>query len=390
MPRISPVVVGLLLLAFRTLAHAQPDAPRVRLTEDLRLDATAEDFPRVAQVYVGPRGQVVIPIQTDQQLRIYDPTGKRLAVFGRRGAGPGEFHQITYVGWSGDSIWVGDRSQRRTTFIGPDYKLIRTEIWPQGDRRDGETGRPSFFDPLALLPDGSWLGQALIWSTSGSDYQGVLAVRSPSGAKRTVLTMSNDESDPRMMLVAGLGRPVPFSLQPQYSFAYNGNRIAGLTAPMPATEASFFTVTVFRSTGDTVFSRRYQFRGVPIPKRAADSALAAMIPPSGRPSEGPADLPQRFQAIARERMSSWYIPVETITLGLDETIWVGMRLTDDGRPYLVLNSRGDPVASLTLPRSSRLRQATASRIWVTETDDDGLTSVVRYRVIGLSCGALPC
>ena len=51
MPRIATVVVGLLLLALRTL-DAQPDAPRVRLIEDLRLDATAEDFPRVAQVYV--------------------------------------------------------------------------------------------------------------------------------------------------------------------------------------------------------------------------------------------------------------------------------------------------------------------------------------------------
>ena len=390
MPRIDPVVVGLLLLAFRTLAHAQPDAPRVRLTEDLRLDATAEDFPRVTQVSVGPRRQVVVPIQTDQQLRIYDASGKRLAVFGRQGAGPGEFHHISFVGWSGDSIWVGDIRQRRTTFIGPDYKLIRTEIWPQGDRREGETGRIGSFDPLALLPDGSWLGQAVIWSTSGSGYQSLMAVRSPSGAMRTVLTTSNDESDPRMMWVAGFGRGVPFSLQPQYSFAYNGSRFAGMTAPIPATESSFFTVTVFRGTGDTVFTRRYPFLGVPIPKRVVDSALAAMNPPGGRVSEGPADLNQRFQAMARERMSSWYIPVETITLGLDETIWVGMRLTDEGRPYLVLNSRGDPVASMLLPRSSRLRQATASRIWVTETDDDGLTSVVRYRVIGLSCGAVTC
>jgi hypothetical protein len=389
MRRLVPVVVGLLVIPFSRSLHAQPDAPRVRIIEELRLDATAEDFPRVAQVYVGPRRQIVVPIQTDQQLRVYDAAGKRLAAFGRRGAGPGEFFHMSFVGWSGDSIWVGDIRQRRTTFIGPDYKLIRTEIWPQSDRREGETARISAFDPLALLPDGSWLGQAVIWSANRDGYRSILAVRSPTGSMRTVLAM-NFETDPRMMWIAGFGRDVPFSLQPQYSFAYDGSRVAELTAPMPSAETSFFAVTVYRASGDTAFTRRYPFRGVPIPKRVADSALAAMIPAAGRATEGPADLPQRFQAMARERMSSWYIPVETITLGLDQTIWVGMRPTEEGRLYLVLNNRGDPVASMLLPRTSRLRQATATQVWVTETDNDGLTSVVRYRVQGLSCGTVRC
>jgi len=37
-----------------------------------------------------------------------------------------------------------------------------------------------------------------------------------------------------------------------------------------------------------------------------------------------------------------------------------------------------------------VRQASATRVWVTETDDDGLSSVVRYRVLGLNCGAGGC
>ena len=38
----------------------------------------------------------------------------------------------------------------------------------------------------------------------------------------------------------------------------------------------------------------------------------------------------------------------------------------------------------------RLRQASANQVWMTETDRDGLVSVVRYRVSGVSCGALSC
>ena len=110
----------------------------------------------------------------------------------------------------------------------------------------------------------------------------------------------------------------------------------------------------------------------------------------GRRTEGPADTPRRFQAMAHERMSSWYIPVETIMLGHDRTVWIGMRPAAEGRPYLVLNAAGDPVGTVTVPRSTRVRQARADRIWVTETDDDGLSSVVRYRVIGLQCGRPGC
>ena len=37
-----------------------------------------------------------------------------------------------------------------------------------------------------------------------------------------------------------------------------------------------------------------------------------------------------------------------------------------------------------------MRQANATHVWVTETDNDGLTSVVRYRIQGLNCGAVSC
>jgi hypothetical protein len=381
------VALGIL---WSSQAQAQIDAPRVRIVEDLRLDATAEDFPTVTRIYVGPRGQIVVPIATDQQLRIYGADGKKIAAFGRRGAGPGEFASISLLGWKGDSIWVQDFRQRRTTYIGADFKLLRTELWPTVDLQTTEPGRVGAFDPLALLPDGTWLGQGFIVTADGSSRQGALALRRRDGSYRIVLRQSSDQDNPNLMRVAGLGRFVPFALQPQYAFPYDGSRFGELSAPLPAAERSHFTVTVVRATGDTVFSRRYEFRGVAIPGSAKDSALAAMVPRSGHVSEGPPDLPQRFQAMARDRMPNWYIPVEALTLGLDQTIWVGMRLTDAGRAYLILNGRGDPIGSVLLPRSTRLRQASATHIWVTETDDDGLTSVVRYRVEGLRCGAVPC
>jgi hypothetical protein len=136
--------------------------------------------------------------------------------------------------------------------------------------------------------------------------------------------------------------------------------------------------------------RTFPFRGVPIPRQAIDSALASFIPRDGRVREGPDDLPQRFQAIARQRMPSAYTPVESILLGLDRTIWVGLRPTDQTRGYLILDGRAQPIGSLQVPMSTRVRQASATHVWVTETDADGLSSVVRFRVTGLHCGRDRC
>ena len=386
MVRVLAVAVISALTATGAVAQTEPAGPRATIVEELRLDASAEDFPRVGQLYVGPRGHIVVPIQMDQQLRIYDSTGKKVAMVGHRGGGPGEFGHLSMLGWTSDSIWVTDIDQRRTTYFAPNYKLLRTQIWPPREMREGPR---SSFDPLVRLSDGSWLGQGITWASSGNGYASHILVQSASGAMRTLLSTST-ENDPRMMWVAGFGRSVPFSLQPQYAFARDGGRVGELKAPIPERQASHYTVTVIDATGDTAFARAYPFRGEPIPRRVADSVLAAMIPTSGHAVEGPADLPLRFQAMAKERMSSWFIPVETITLGLDRTVWISMRLSDEGRAYLVLDREGDPVGSVVVPSTSRIRQASASRIWVTETDQDGLTSVVRYRVQGLSCNPAKC
>lgn len=389
-PALTALRLAALALTLPFSLSAQPTAPRVRIAEELRLDAASEDFPTVSRIFVGPRGQIVVPITQDMQLRIYDATGKRVAAVGRRGAGPGEFQSMSIAGWLGDTLWVSDIRQRRTTFIGPDYKVLRTDTWPQGE---GD-GRLAFFDPLALLEDGSMVGQAFRRVSSGGqdEMRGVLLHRSRSGAARTLLEMPREQDQPWIMWVAGLGQSVPFALSPQYAFTYDGTRIAQLTAPIPKGNDGRFSLLVLGPRGDTLAQRDFPFRGVPIPKRAVDSALAAFIPkPGASRHEGtPADLPKRFQALARERMPSVYTPVETVLLGLDNTIWLGMRPTDEGREMLILNGRAEPIGTLMLPASTRVRQATGTHVWVTETDADGLSSVVRYRIVGLSCGPQGC
>lgn len=389
-----------LILALRGLmplsAEAQSALPAVSIVEDLRLDAEREDFPVVSSVFVGPRRQIVVPIAMDMQLRIYDSTGRRVAVVGRRGGGPGEFGSWGSMGWILDTLWISDYVQGRTTFVGPDRRTVRTERFLGGTvagvARGGEI---QSVRPLAILEGGRVLGRVM-WTPldergAEREREEVFGLREADGQIRPVLHVPTGSAAPWWISTFACCRfRVPFALQPRYSIAHDGQYLAMLSALLPKQQDELFQVTVLRITGDSVFSRSYRYRAEPISRRERDSAIAVIVPAPGHFINVPPDLPERVRAEARERTPSWRVTVETILLGLDRTVWIGFRSTSEGRRYLILSSDGDPVGELLVPGSTRVQQASATRIWVTETDADGLSDVVRYRVSGLACRAERC
>lgn len=296
-----------LLIAFSLTAAigpsliAQPAPPRLRLVEDYRLDATAEDFPTVGPIWVGPKSQLVVPIRQDMQLRIYDAAGKRIAVTGRSGSGPGEFRSMGIVGWKADTIWVSDGSQRRVTYLAPDGKLIRSTAFPtlEGAQIAGTTSIPSssvrreFSFPSAFYPDGSVLLQAAR-EGDGSALEAAfggppLLVRMATDGNARVLLQMPTYADERWgMAVSGFGTGVPFAAVPMSAISTTGDRIAHMTSEVTSSRGGTFTVSHFRANGDTVYVRTFPFTGVPVSAASRDSALAALLPRPGRPTEGPA------------------------------------------------------------------------------------------------------
>jgi hypothetical protein len=378
---------------------AQPTPPRVRIVEDLRLDATVEDFSAFSQVFVGPRREIVVPLRQDMQLRIYDSTGKRIAAVGRRGAGPGEFQQMVIVGWAAETLAVYDFQTRRMTYVAPDGKVLRSTALPAALaplRSPGAEppGKLQFFSPSAVNPDGSMSGVATFSAAQqpGKYTWGerLLLRASAAGATTVIARPPLIEDDRWYMTVDIFGNFVPFMFVPQTVFAGDGKRFAYLTVDIASREGGTFTASAFKANGDTMFVRSFPFRGVAIPQSAVDSALAAMIPPPGRGTEGPPDMAQRFQAIARQKMPPVYAPVQSIILGLDATVWITLRATPEGRVALILDARGTPVGSLLVPPRSRIWQGSATHVWMTETDTDGLSSVVRYRMSGVGCSSVEC
>jgi hypothetical protein len=69
-----------------------------------------------------------------------------------------------------------------------------------------------------------------------------------------------------------------------------------------------------------------------------------------------------------------------LILGDDETAWLLMRDLTAKVRYRALDARGSIIGEVVLPARSMLARATRSTVWVIEYDEDGVPSVVRYRV----------
>jgi hypothetical protein len=389
---LSRVCVFLPFLASAGLLPAQSSPRHAALTEVIRLDATAEDFPTVSRLLVNARGLLAIPISQDRNVRLYDPTGRRIATVGRRGGGPGEFQAMSVGGFLQDTLWIADAAQRRTVYIAANGKVLRTTPYPVPTRTT--TGQVvERFSPNAVHLDGSMTGTGFFPGPGGRGLSRAVIRLSSGGPARVLAVTKPHHEDPRWyMEIGGFGNFVPFTSPPQIVYSSDGERFAHAWGVTTSPSGGTYTITVFRANGDTLFSRNYPFRSAPIPQRVRDSAAATFLPKPGTPTEGPADLPRRFQAMALQKMPPAYPGINGLTLGLDNTVWVQLhrRALSDSQTVVVLNDRGDPIATVTVPPGSRLVQASAARAWMLNTDADGLTSVVIYSVRGVTCGANGC
>jgi hypothetical protein len=385
------------LIGLAPQSDRQLTAPGYGVVEELRLDAAKEDFSRIRFLYVSPRREIIIPLIQDLVIRRYDSTGKRLPSLGRRGSGPGEFGMIAPIGWKADTMWAGDEIQRRTSYFRPDGELIRTEVnvkyRPPTDAQraaDEAAGRREgirLVNPMGILSDGSVVTyqrtDALRNRNLRSTDQATMALFliAPNGRERTIAVLPQTWEEKWTMKYGNLYRTVPFGPSSRWAVSTNGDRAVSVTTRLTGSRNGTITVNAFETTGRKLFSRNFPFDGTPIPTRLRDSAIAALQPRiAGLDDGGAGGVVQAWQKMARERMPKVFPGIESLVLGLDDTIWLGLSPTAAGNPYVALSNAGEPVAAVVLPDRTRLMQATRSQIWAVSLDDDGLASVVRYRL----------
>jgi hypothetical protein len=89
-----------------------------------------------AQVIADSRGRFIVSGSRHPTIKVFSPEGRFLTSFGRRGQGPGEYENISFVlVAASDTLYVADARLRRVTVLSPEYKYVRSvsvEISPAG------------------------------------------------------------------------------------------------------------------------------------------------------------------------------------------------------------------------------------------------------------------
>lgn len=372
-----------------TVAGGQA-SPRLQpLVEELRLDAGTHDFPSISGFTVARSGMLVVPIQADQQLRLFDASGARKGVIGRRGSGPAEFQRITTFGWLQDTLWVNDLTLSRLSFFTQDGRLLRSAPLPRGPAvTSAPKGYSKVVDfvPWIVTPESDLVGPATLEAATGLPPAKVFMSVTMTGERPRVMFVPRPDTASTVRIQnpdnTGATAGVPFAVRPTEAFSPDGRRVGTLTLEGRGS-GTIYTVTIMSLVGrrDTVFAVRHPARAVAIPARVRDSALQAIATRTrnGRPYYPPG-IGERLAAMAEERMPSTYPPVESLVLGDDDVTWVVLSRQPTGSEAVRLDATGKAVARTIIPPGSRLVHATAANLWLAETDADGLTSIVRYRL----------
>ena len=372
------------LLAASTLALVPcvvarvQDPPALRLVRDLRIDAAQQDLSPIGFLAVAPNGTIAITQQQDRLVRFLDSSGTPLGTFGRRGQGPGEFQHVGRLTWIGDTLVVSDRQQYRFTLISPDRKLVRSVLWlthltvPLPTELDAPSAKVVI--PELLLGDRSQVVIASMGRLSMApnvpsrpeEPSPVMRVDS-AGVFRHLITRVPASDDCSVQVaqpgVAYVVMSIPFCFIPLEDVAADGSRFS--LAYVEKGKNSY-RVEVTRSSGEAVFTRSYSYQPVAVPAAVRDSVKAAARAPAGRS--------------AAEKIPDFFPPLTVILGGRDETTWIEMFSIAGDRTWQMLDDRGNPIGQLKVPRNVRIKVASRSTIWATETDDDGLQHVVRFRV----------
>lgn len=343
--------------------------------------AAAYVFTPPLSLTAAPDGMLYVLDHGQQQVRVFDVRGRHVRTLGGEGAGPGEFLGAARLGWRGDSLWVADPVQLRTTWFSRDGRVLGTD----GPAiRAGQGYAPSV--PRAVLADGSTLViPSLLEDDIGAPSPArlpILRVR-PSGQGDTLAWQPLRNR----MLRFQMGRRYTSLLQPWddsplLAAAPDGSAIVLVERPAAARgDEGFFRVTRLDARGDTVYSRRFRYVPIPVPSGWAGRWTADMAGRIARPGSG---LQPGEVAAAMSRglyVPGFMPPITDVVAGRDGSVWIRREQPGATATWHVLNSRGLIEANVRMPGNLQVAEARRTNVWGVMHDSLDVPYIHRYRVV---------
>lgn len=338
----------------------------VRVVEEMRIGGgradTISGFGRITGLAVAPDGSVAVFDESVPALRLFDASGSYLGILGREGAGPGE-HRSDAGGVrfaSRDTIVLNDpgngRVDRWTRHGDPLSSLTTGAALTGGDLQRDDRGN-LYYLAWSGIRHGEYLD--LIFVRLGTDGVSRDTIRAPRPALADqVMNAARSSFDPRYgWTVTPMGDRVDW-VNDQYAFSlYHGNGVTRI-------------------------------------ERVAD-------PVGYNPAER-ASLEARMRRLEQHQPGSRHVelpahktPFSMVTAFPDSTIWVAVTVpaeqlqpagTDEDAVwrsppvYDVFAYDGTFLGRVRFPDGGRVAWSDGDRVWVIASDEDGIQSVVQYRI----------
>lgn len=337
------------------------------------------EFTTIRGIAIGPGGSLFVTQGQEQEIRVYDAQGKYVRAIGRKGGGPGEFTGLGSIGFVGDTLYTTDFQLRRITLFSADGSMISTiGAEPQeAVRTDSVFFRSS---PQVLLRDGSALGSASYAShlvASGQITRAPVYRLTRTG--RVLETVAwvpvgtaqgSMQSGTTQMFFTQPISDAPLTIfSPAVARVYVIERAA-------RQGTSSFRVTAVNAAGDTLWSRSYPYRPLPLSRSTTDSILNI----SARRFSG-----GRGGFTADQVRKAVYIPDHQVTVtralaAADGSLWLRREEFAGKLTWTVIGPDGGIAGALPLAPNVRPMTVIGDQVWGVELDDADVPTLVRWRM----------
>ncbi len=386
-----PFVIGSLVLG--SLGAAQTTPPRrLSLIADVRLDGRELKLLRDPFVVIGPQGQIVITTRYGTGITLFDSTGKDLGwkvPTGRRD--DAEIGYPTTMGWIGgtNTMWVGDPSFNQVALIDAHGKITKSIEYPSWIHPKWAERRtyPVFgrLEPLAVYKDETMLvipsrKRSLIDTPGYDTTQAHLLRTTWSGTiERTIARLPPGTGrgtfrDKNCSFGYGfLGASIPI-----WATSIDGMRVVTATPGNTAADSATIRVVALSDRGDTIFSRRYPQPIPNVPPAGVDEYLANFRNCGQRTAEQVRDTMAKV-------LPKYKSMLDGVRVGRDASTWLIMRAPSDSakdRIAMILDSRGELVGTVAVPRDDLIVDVGRDYLWVVEGNkiNRSPTALIRFKV----------
>lgn len=357
--------LALPLLPLAALAQNRPSLVSFQIVAR----TTGIESTQILQGVSSHGGMLAVLRRTEPLFVQFAPSGQKVASFGRRGRGPGEFGEPGAIGWRGDSIWVWDGGRRQIIVFQRDGRFLRSVPLPnEGQGTMLDNGSVTVHPRQYLLPPGpisySLQVRTLVDTGFGLgepifvvDFSyGILSYRRRGGT---------------------VARLQPFEDGPIFSPAPDGSGFILIERGGPrVTAMGAFLVKKIGASGQTLLSVMVRYHPRPI---SAD-LVRIVVDDILREDPSPAEQGLADRVRSALEVPEFLPPVTSLLVGDDGTIWIRReRTSEPATEWTVLDNTGHKLFSAKIDNSLRLLAANRTGFWAVQSVPGREDRLLRYR-----------